>query len=151
MRFLLAATVATLISAPAAAQGTSRESQTPAADSAAHATPPSQAANVNRRPSPRRDFITEEEVRENLQAGDLFTLIQRLRPLWLRQRAGYDVDRDGSEFPVVRYNDRELGPPEVLREINTNDVITVQYYGSTTARSRFGTGYGRGAIVITGR
>lgn len=131
-----------LAAAPLAAQ----DAPTPS-DTSTNADTPGRGV----RPRRQNDVISQEEIRENLSAGNLFVLIQRLRPIWLRQRAGREVDLDGSAFPVVRYNDRAIGNPEVMREINTADVISVRFYSSTIARSIFGTGYGRGAIVITGR
>jgi hypothetical protein len=96
------------------------------------------------------DHLSPEEIQAT-RVSTAYEVVQRLRPLWLRQRGGVERDPDGTTSIIVRYNGRTMGPPTVLRDIDAGAVISMQWIDPITARSTFGAGHGRGVIVITGR
>lgn len=103
------------------------------------------------RPRRRGDLITEADVRAAINASDALTLVQRLRPHWLRQPRRVEADPRTMEFLLVRYNNREIGPYATLRDINTSNVVSIRFYSPIEARTLFGPTYGAGAIVVSGR
>lgn len=94
--------------------------------------------------------LTGEEIRES-QALNAYEAVANLRPRWLRNRGGRIPDADGSVEVQVWYNGRQLGTPEVLRSIEITHVISMEYVSSIEARTRYGSGNGRGVIAVTGR
>lgn len=145
MRTLLVAIAALLTALPVVAQ------ETPA-DSVPAASPREEERPVRRqRPRTPRNEISQAEVNENLNAGDVYSLVRRLRPHWLNNRGTRQTaDADGSYEVMVRYNGRPLGEVTALQRLNTSQIISMTYLPPTESRARFGMGYGRGAIVIVG-
>ena len=75
---------------------------------------------------------------------DAFEVIRRLRPAWLRSRAGQapTVIIDGSP---------QMGGLDVLRSYRARDIELLEYMNASDATNRFGTGYQGGAIQMTTR
>jgi hypothetical protein len=86
-----------------------------------------------------RSQIARAEI-EEVGPSDLYTLVQRCRPLWL-QRRGVVVYLDG----------RRQGEEETLGVIHSDDVETIWYYDSRTASDLYGTDHRNGAIKVTSR
>ena len=93
---------------------------------------------------PRRDpsLLTAEEL-ANHPSLNCLEAVRRLRPRWLRGRAGDPVAvRDGTM----------LGRAEdYLPEIRVGDVESMRYLNATDATMRYGTGVTGGAIVVTSK
>jgi hypothetical protein len=132
------------------------------AGAAAAATPPAprSAAPSARAGRPRADVITRDEI-ERSTAGDVYTLVQSLRPQWLRARTVTStltrttVDARGEEFdelaavPVLVYfDDMRAGDPAALRGVSTTLVQELRYLNPREATQRLGTGHGNGAILV---
>jgi hypothetical protein len=91
----------------------------------------------------RGDTVTAEDLAD-VGNVTLFVAIQRLRPRWLRSRGG-------SPLPVIFIDGIRRGGPDELRSIPANSVTGVRFLDGRAATTRFGTGFGGGAIEITTR
>jgi hypothetical protein len=99
-------------------------------------------------PRPNPDMITRVEIDE-AGPSDLFTLVQNVRPIWLRERGATSFT---DETDVVVYLDgTRMGGRESLRVIHSADVETLQFLNTQRATARFGIGHVNGAIVVTTR
>jgi hypothetical protein len=99
-----------------------------------------------------RDHLTEAEISAATVTSNAFDLVRRLRPAWLRNRGASDQpDNDGSAVVQIWYNGRNLGGPEMLREISISQIVEMRYIDPIQARITYGPGNGRGVISITGR
>lgn len=71
-------------------------------------------------------------------------VIQRLRPAWLRLRAG--------SLPQVVVDGSPMGGTETLKTYRVGEIRELRYLDPGEATLRFGTGYPAGAVlVLTGR
>jgi hypothetical protein len=87
------------------------------------------------------DRITEQELAPVSQLS-AFEAIQRLRPRWFQTRTG--------TLPVVHVDGAARADgEEILRAVLCSDVQEMRYLNGPDATTRFGTGYGSGAILIT--
>ena len=90
------------------------------------------------------DRITQDDLTE-LQQLDALQVVQRLRPAWLRRRAGF--------LPRVVVDGVPLdGSTEALRNFRVGEIRDMEYLDPSDATMRLGTGYPAGAIIVrTGR
>ncbi len=90
-----------------------------------------------------RNVISAEQLANSLDR-DVYDVIRRLRPAWLRPR--------GNLVALAFVDNTRLGDLEQLRSIAVEIVQEVRYYSATDATTRFGTGYPGGVVqVITKR
>ena len=95
------------------------------------------------------DVITQEELQAD-PAADLLTLIQGLRPRWMRGRG--TTGFGGPTPPAVIVDGIEQpGRVDALRAIRATDVEEVRYMNARDATTRYGPGMDSGAILITRR
>jgi hypothetical protein len=78
------------------------------------------------------DVITREELLET-GAGDLYQVVERLRPLWLRSRGSRSFTSE-TEIAVIR-DGSYFGPVESLRTIPTNQAFRLEYVDAATVAS----------------
>ena len=100
--------------------------------------------------SPRRNsnVLTAEDL-ATYQQDSLHDAIRRLRATWLRRRgAGTSTS---VEVVQVYVDNARMGDSNALRNIAVNDVARVEYMNGGDATTRFGTGHGGGAILVTTR
>lgn len=105
---------------------------------------PAVAASPRARANPR--VLTREEIVQ-ANVSDSYTLVQRLRPAWLRRR-GQDVAWTAADVVVYEDTNRR-GYRDALRQISTSGVFQMRYVDPITARTQFGTGHEQGVIVVT--
>lgn len=74
---------------------------------------------------------------------DLFSAVQRLRPAWLRPGT-----RGTMPQLIVNGSPNSAGV-EGLRSFRATDVTSLEFMSASDATTRFGTGYGAGAILVT--
>jgi hypothetical protein len=98
--------------------------------------------------SSSRDAITEAELAE-LTRLNVFEVVQRLRPLWLRTRG--EDSLFSSNAVVVYLDGARIGGPDALRSIAAADVQEVDYLDSREATTRYGAGHASGAILVRTR
>ncbi|MGH7476389.1 MAG: hypothetical protein ACRELD_08870 [Longimicrobiales bacterium] len=93
------------------------------------------------------DVLSESQLADidNLNA---FEALQRLRPMWLRQR-GVDSFGGGRPEGIRVYVDGVLeGGVATLRAISVRNVSEIRFLDSRQATLRFGTDHGDGAILV---
>lgn len=112
-----------------------------------------------------QEIISQEEV-DAASASNVFELVQRLHPEWLRER-GQQSFSEGDKVQgglnegtsvtpglptILVYQDNaRMGGVEALRTIPIADVGTVQFLNAAQATYRFGIGHAHGVILITTR
>lgn len=91
------------------------------------------------------DVITTEEL-EQASDLDLFTLIDRLRPRWLRARQ--ERTFTGETRVAVFVDGVRRGNAGTLRSIRTVTVEEVRYLNARDATTMYGPDMGGGAILV---
>lgn len=87
--------------------------------------------------------ITLEEL-ETVATFSAYDAITRLRPRWLRSRTSRDE-------PKVFLNGAALGGLEALRTVQASSLFEIRYLNGRDATTRYGTGFGGGAIELRSR
>jgi hypothetical protein len=92
------------------------------------------------------DVITQEDIEKEL-GGDLYVMVSRLRPQWMRSRG------DRTFVGPVEVSLIVDGVPwannlERLREIRTVDVLEVRYLSASDATTQYGPDMAGGAILV---
>jgi hypothetical protein len=90
------------------------------------------------------NVITHEQIAP-LNVAHASDAIRRLRPNWLRSRAGID------EEPVVYVDAARRGGIRVLSMISAELIEDMRYLSGPDATTRLGTGHRGGAIMIRTR
>jgi hypothetical protein len=79
-------------------------------------------------------------------------LVRRLRPAWLRARGQNSFSDPGTMYPVVYIDEIRHGRLETLHQIPSSEILSMQFFGTADATTRWGTGHPSGVInVVTGR
>jgi hypothetical protein len=84
-----------------------------------------------------------------LESGQLtlYEAVARLRPRWLRIRGNTTVQ--GAPSPIAVFQDNVLvGGIDILHGIRIENVKEVRWIRATDATTRWGMGYGSGAIEV---
>lgn len=103
------------------------------------------SGGTGERPTPRSgNVITAEEMQEAAIGSDAWRVIERLRPAWLRQRAGV-----GSA--AVFLNGQRFGDLNSLRGIPAGDLESARLLSAADATTLYGTGYPAGIIDLRTR
>jgi hypothetical protein len=99
-------------------------------------------------PGPDRRVLTAEEV-EELDAADLYEVVRRRRPEWLR---AIRLPGTGRDIPPLVYVDgQRFGGPASLRSITPPSVRYVEYLNATESHARFGNATAAGTIHVVTR
>lgn len=106
------------------------------------------------------NMITAEQI-DASNAGDLYQLINRIRPQWLSARgqgitncrtgAGGEVCDASQMTAGVFFAGSPVGGIEYLRSIELVSVGGVRYWPTAEATARFGMGYPNGVIEVSPR
>ena len=97
------------------------------------------------------DYITSIEVAAT-PVANVYDLISRLRPQWLRTQPGSIRGNTRSQVIAVYLDDARIGDVGTLRTLSTSGVKTLRYYDATRAATVLrdpGSDPIAGAIVIT--
>jgi len=104
--------------------------------------------------APRTDayVITAAEI-ANVGATDAYEAVQKLRPNFLRERGQTSLSDPASTdvTPNVYLNDTKMGDISALRDIPTDNIVTIKYWNDKEAQARFGVGNVSGVIQVTTR
>jgi hypothetical protein len=137
----------------AAADTAAAQAQEPAASAPQAQAAPAAAAQTQverrREPRRRRDVITKEEMVES-GATNLYEVVQRTRPSWLRGGNPSNFGGGGGGY-VVYQNTTQLGGLEALRQLSPGYAESLRFLdGSTASNTLPGLGSQRvaGAIVV---
>ena len=92
--------------------------------------------------------LTAEEL-EGSGYSDAFSVVQALRPHWLRTRGTTTINQP--QFIKVYLDDNLLGGTEYLRTIPVRSIARIQFLDGLEATNRWGLDHGLGAIMVTTR
>jgi hypothetical protein len=98
-------------------------------------------------PRTTRNIIGRPEI-EATNASHALELIERLRPEFLRPRSGSGA---GLTAPVVYINDIRANSRSQLEALPKDLILEVVYIESQDATTRYGTGHGAGAVLVSTR
>ncbi len=101
-----------------------------------------------RQTGPGRDVLTAEEI-ASVPATNIYDVVRRLRPQWLRQRSSGTPSDPVPVRPMVYVDGVPQGRVGVLRDYRREGVIRMEFLGPSDATNRFGTGHSGGAILVT--
>lgn len=90
--------------------------------------------------------ITLEQIAEAGPRADAYSLVQNLRPQWLRKRGRQSIS--SSSDIVVYVGSARLGGPDVLRQVDVQNVASMEFLSPAKATNRFGGGHEHGAIRV---
>lgn len=99
------------------------------------------------------DRIGREEILDR-GSNDLtaMALIRRLRPGWLRARGRNSFTNESAMYPVVYIDEIRHGGLATLHQIPSAEILSMRFYNTADATTRWGTGHPSGVInVETGR
>ncbi|HEX6368120.1 MAG TPA: hypothetical protein VF006_04270 [Longimicrobium sp.] len=145
----VAATLAMLAVADSAAAQTATGPAAPQEPGVQAAAPRQERAAPRREPRRRREVISQEEISES-RATNLYEVVQRLRPDWLRGAGPSNLGGGGTAI-VVYQNNTPLGGLDALRQMSPGYAEALRYLdGSTASNTLPGLGSRRvaGAIVV---
>jgi len=95
-------------------------------------------------------MISNEELTQ-IPQGNAYDAIQRLRPRWLQSRGVSSMRTSTPEFAQVYLDNAPMGGLGALRQISVGDIRQIRYLDSRDATTRYGTGHGGGAILVSTR
>ena len=95
-----------------------------------------------------RNVINQVEL-ESVGSTNLYELIEKVRPNFLRSRGQTSLNTSGQEYPAVYVDGRPYGDIASLRTIITSQVALVHYYDAPAAAARFGAINAPGVIDVT--
>lgn len=95
------------------------------------------------------EAITREEI-ESVEASDAYRVIEKLRPLWLRDRGATSVSTPGPQLPDVAIDGVILsGGLSNLKELHAMEVRSIRYLPPGKASVRYGMDRVGGVIEVT--
>jgi len=101
------------------------------------------------RPRTPSDMILPEEI-QRAQYSTAYDLVNALRPQWLRPRGPDTMNGRPAEVQAV-LDGMKLGGVSALRNLPTSGIAFVQFFDGPAASTRWGLGFGNGAIYISTR
>lgn len=90
--------------------------------------------------------ISQSEIQEAGTMSSAYTLVQRLRPQWLRKRGPSSVENQGDILVYVDGN--RQGPPSTLRNLDVVDIESMEFLSDNEATMRYGSGHDNGVILV---
>ena len=105
-----------------------------------------------KKPKIKRDpnMISAAEMEElRLQYQNMYDLIERARPRWLRSRGLTTPASSNLPVATVFLNEQKFGALEALRSISPAQIQTAKWLSGPDANMRWGRGNDSGAIVLT--
>jgi hypothetical protein len=107
----------------------------------------SSATSGGSAPMADRNLISQEELA--LAVGNnLYEVVEKLRPNFLRARGASSITTAGDEYPVVYVDGRRYGDVGSLRSLIPSQVSQVRYYDASSAAARFGVINAPGVIDV---
>ena len=93
------------------------------------------------------DVLTAEDL-EPWASQDLFTIVQRMRPTWMQNRAPF-TGQGRASIVIIVNGQRQEGALELLRDFKGTDVEEARFLNARDATTRYGTDMTAGAILIS--
>jgi hypothetical protein len=97
----------------------------------------------------RRDpnLITEQEIATSTESN-LYDVVNRLRPMFLKTRGRSTINSGGSEYASVFLDGQYYGELSSMRNIVATQIHEIRYLSGPDAVSRYGMRYGSGAVDV---
>lgn len=112
---------------------------------------PSAGAEATPRPTRRQgDVLTLEEIRAT-PAVNVYQLLERTRPQYLRPVPGTSSRAAQRYLPYVFVNGSRWGPLESLRTMQPEHVVSIRRLSASSAQVRYGSDYVGGVLEIVTR
>ena len=93
------------------------------------------------------DEITREQI-ASIPDDSAYTLIQRLKPRWLRARTPATPLNPEPVYARVFRDEIEWGDLSALNGMSSSEIERIEYINGRDATTRYGTGYGGGVIRV---
>jgi hypothetical protein len=99
--------------------------------------------------APRRDpnLITEQEIAASTESN-VYDVVSRLRPMFLKTRGRSTIIAGGSEYASVFLDGQYYGELGSLRNIVATQIHEIRYLNGPDAVSKYGMRYGSGAVDV---
>jgi hypothetical protein len=97
-----------------------------------------------------RNVITQDQI-DSSYASNVYELIVRLHPEYLRDRGSVSIRQNIHARAVVFLNGHEYGILETMRNIPISGIGEIRYYAGTDAVVKFGSQYGGGVVELISR
>lgn len=94
------------------------------------------------------DGVISRQELEDSDADNAYEAVERLRPLWLRDRGATSVNRPGPTLPTVFVDGTRMGDISHLSTMDITDVERIHFLPPRRASVRYGMGYPRGVIEV---
>lgn len=97
----------------------------------------------------RRDpnLITEQEIATSAESN-VYDVVSRLRPMFLKTRGRSTINSGGSEYASVFLDGQYFGELGSMRNIVSTQIHEIRYLSGPDAVSRYGMRYGSGAVDV---
>jgi hypothetical protein len=97
----------------------------------------------------RRDpnLITEQEIATSAESN-VYDVVSRLRPMFLKTRGRSTINSGGSEYASVFLDGQYFGELGSMRNIVATQIHEIRYLSGPDAVSRYGMRYGSGAVDV---
>jgi hypothetical protein len=97
----------------------------------------------------RRDpnLITEQEIATSAESN-VYDVVSRLRPMFLKTRGRSTISSGGSEYASVFLDGQYFGELGSMRNIVSTQIHEIRYLSGPDAVSRYGMRYGSGAVDV---
>lgn len=98
------------------------------------------------------DVVSSAQIRElQPQYDDMYSLLQNVKPNWLRTRGGVSLQDSRADEPVVFMDGNRYGELRSLENVSPRTVGEVEYLSAGEATLYYGSGYAGGIIMIRSR
>lgn len=93
------------------------------------------------------NLITEQEIAASAESN-VYDVVSRLRPMFLKTRGRSTISSGGSEYASVFLDGQYFGELSSLRNIVATQIHEIRYLSGPDAVSRYGMRYGSGAVDV---
>ena len=108
---------------------------------------PAAAVIAARSKSHNTNLITQEDV-QGTTATDAYSIVQELRPMWMRSRGTISIHDPTAGNVQVYLNGQQFGELSRLREIPAQEIREIRFFTGSEAQLRFGAGHEGGVIDV---
>ncbi|MGH7652801.1 MAG: hypothetical protein ACREMS_13320 [Gemmatimonadaceae bacterium] len=93
------------------------------------------------------NVITQQEIADSHESN-AYDVISRSRPMFLKSHGRSSATASSSDYATVYMDGQPYGDLSALRNIPTQQIQEIRYYGGTSAALKFGMQTGSGVIEI---
>ena len=98
------------------------------------------------------EIVRAEILRRGSTDHTAMALIRRLRPAWLLARGQNSFTDPSAAYPIVYIDEIRHGNLRTLNQIPATEILSMRFFSTADATTRWGTGHQSGVInIVTGR